>query len=71
MCDRFIVDDDGPPTREFQDRVSAQRRLPPLADNRAPGSFHTFVHDEDTGEVIYLGTAPENLPQSATFDFDW
>lgn len=71
ICDWFIVDDAGLPTREFQDRVSVQRRFPPLADSVTPGSFHTFVRDEDTGEVIYLGTAPEDLPQNAIFDIDW
>lgn len=71
VWDWFIVDGDGLPVPEFQDRISAQRRFPPLAESLTPGSSHLFVRDEDTGEVIYLGTAPREVPQNAIFDLNW
>jgi hypothetical protein len=71
VWDWFIVDGAGMPAREFQDEISAQRRFPPLADGLTAGSFHTFQRDGDTGEVIYLGPAPADLPQNAIFDLDW
>lgn len=71
VWDWFIASDDGLPSPDFQGRVSAEQGYPPIAGSLSPGTFHTFLRDEDTGEVIYLGTAPGDLPESTDIELDW
>lgn len=74
VWDWFIVTDDGLPTPDFQDEVFAEQGFPPIAGSLPPGTFHTFMRDVDSGEVIYLGTAPEDLPANpndTAVELDW
>lgn len=71
VWDWFIVNDDGLPAAGFLDRVAAEQGYPPIAGSLSPGTFHTFLRDDDTGDVIYLGTAPEDLPDNTDFVLDW
>lgn len=71
VWDWFIVNDDGLPAPEFQNRVSAEQGYPPIAGSLAPGTFHTFLRDDNTGDVIYLGIAPEDLPDNTSVGLDW
>lgn len=71
VWDWFRVDGTGLPAPGFEDRVSAEQGFPPIEGSLPPGSFHTFLRDDDTGEVIYLGTAPEGLRDNTDFDLDW
>jgi hypothetical protein len=71
VWDWFAVDGDGLPARGFQDKVTAEQGFPPIAGTLAPGTFHMFLRDENTGEVIYLGTAPEEPPENAHIELDW
>ncbi|MFP5367942.1 MAG: hypothetical protein ACLGIS_14065, partial [Actinomycetes bacterium] len=71
VWDWFTVDDDGLPTTDVRHRVDAEQGYPPVAGTPAPGTFHTFLRDGDTGEVIYLGTAPGDLLDNPTVGLDW
>lgn len=71
VWDWFTVDDEGLPTAGFRAEVLAEQGFPPIAGSTAPGTFHTFLRDRSTGEVIYLGTAPADLPDNAHFELDW
>lgn len=71
VWDWFIVNDDGLPTPDFRNRVSAEQGFPPISGSLSPGTFHTFLRDDGTGEVIYLGTEPEGLPDNTDFELDW
>lgn len=71
VWDWFIVDDGGLPAAGFQGRVSAEQGFPPIAGSLTPGTFHTFLRDENTGDVIYLGTAPETPSNSTHIELDW
>ena len=71
VWDWFVVNDNGLPAPEFQNRVSAEQGFPPIEGSLSPGRFHTFMRDVDSGEVIYLGTAPVDLPDNTRFELDW
>lgn len=71
VWDWFIVNEDGLPAPDFRHKVSAEQGFPPIAGSLSPGTFHMFLHDEGTGEVIYLGTAPVDLPDNTRFELDW
>lgn len=71
VWDWFIVNDDGLPAVGFQDRISAEQGFPPISGSLTPGTFHTFLRDDETGEVIYLGTAPEGPSDNIGIELDW
>ncbi|WP_458116116.1 hypothetical protein [Arthrobacter sp. D2-10] len=71
VWDWFTVDAEGLPTPGFKAEVSAEQGFPPIAGRTPPGTFHTFLRDLDSGEVIYLGTAPADLPDNIHIELDW
>lgn len=71
VWDWFTVDDEGLPTPGFKAEVFAETGFPSIEGDAAPGTFHTFLRDLKTGEVIYLGTEPADRPANTHVELDW
>ncbi|GAB3537075.1 hypothetical protein GCM10027403_20040 [Arthrobacter tecti] len=71
VWDQFHVDENGLPIEAESGAVSVERRFPTIAGDPPPGTFHTFVQNEFTGAVIYVGIMPEESLDAGRVGVDW